>query len=142
LQIDARELLRDKPSYTYDTLLQLRAELGDAISLILCMGADAFVGLPTWYRWQELIQLAHIVVITRPGWTLPESGDAQSLLNKHQGDVESLSRASAGSILLQNLRLLPVSATDIRAQIQAGHSAQFLVPDSVWKYILVNELYR
>ena len=86
LQLDERELRRDKPSYTYDTLMELRAELGDDVSLVLCMGADAFSGLPNWYCWQELIRLAHLVVIARPGWNIPESGDARDLLDKYQGE--------------------------------------------------------
>jgi nicotinate-nucleotide adenylyltransferase len=142
LQVDERELQRDKPSYTYDTLVELRAELGSEVSLVLCMGADAFAGLPTWHRWQELIHLAHIVVIARPGWAIPESGDARDLLNKHQGEQTHLEESAAGSIVLQSPRLLPISATDIRAHIQAGTSAQFLVPDAVWNYIKANQLYR
>lgn len=142
LQLDERELLRDKPSYTYDTLLELRAELGSEVSLALCMGADAFAGLPNWYCWQELIRLAHIVVIARPGWNIPASGDARDLLDKYQGEPKCLTEAAAGSIVLQSPRLLPISATEIRQQIQAGPSAQFLVPDAVWNYIKANQLYR
>jgi len=142
LQLDERELQRDKPSYTYDTLLELRAELGSEVSLVLCMGEDAFAGLPNWYCWQELIGLAHIVVIARPGWAIPESGDARDLLDKYQGEPKRLTEAVAGSIVLQSPRLLPISATEIRQQIQAGTSAQFLVPDAVWNYIKANQLYR
>ncbi len=142
LQLDERELQRDKPSYTYDTLLELRAELGAEVSLVLCMGEDAFAGLPNWYCWQELIRLAHIVVIARPGWAIPESGDARDLLNKQQRELKSLDCEPAGSIVLQSPRLLPISATEIRQQIQAGTSAQFLVPDAVWNYIKANQLYR
>jgi nicotinate-nucleotide adenylyltransferase len=142
LQLDERELQRDKPSYTYDTLLELRAELGSEVSLVLCMGEDAFAGLPNWYCWQELIRLAHMVVIARPGWNIPELGDARDLLNKHQRELKSLDCEPAGSIVLQSPRLLPISATEIRQQIQAGKSAQFLVPDAVWNYIKANQLYR
>ena len=147
LQLDERELQRDKPSYTYDTLLELRAELGSEVSLVLCMGEDAFAGLPNWYCWQELIRLAHIVVISRPGWAIPDSGEARDLLNKHQREPKSLSHEPfddepAGSIVLQSPRLLPISATEIRQQIQAGGSAQFLVPDAVWNYIKAKQLYR
>jgi nicotinate-nucleotide adenylyltransferase len=142
LQLDERELQRDKPSYTYDTLLELRAELGAEVSLVLCMGEDAFAGLPNWYCWQELIRLAHIVVIARPGWAIPESGDARDLLNKQQRELKSLDCEPSGSIVLQSPRLLPISATEIRQQIQAGTSAQFLVPDAVWNYIKAKQLYR
>jgi nicotinate-nucleotide adenylyltransferase len=142
LQLDTRELQRDKPSYTYDTLLELRADLGSEVSLVLCMGEDAFAGLASWYCWQELIRLAHIVVISRPGWTLPESGDVRGLLDKYQGEPRHLDEAAAGSIVLQSPRLLPISATEIRQQIQAGKSAQYLVPDAVWSYIKAKQLYR
>lgn len=142
LQLDERELQRAKPSYTYDTLLELRAELGGEVSLVLCMGEDAFAGLPNWYCWQELIQLAHIVVIARPGWSIPDSGEARNLLNKHLREAANLDNAPAGSIVLQSPRLLPISATEIRQQVQAGKSAQFLVPDAVWNYIKAKQLYR
>ena len=142
LQIDERELQRDKPSYTYDTLLELRAELGNEISLILCMGADAFTHLPTWHCWQKLITLAHIVVIARPGWNLPECGEAADLFASHQGQVSDLNDAAAGSIILVAPRLLPISATEIRTQIFSGESAQFLVPDAVGQYITEHNLYR
>jgi len=141
LQLDERELQRDKPSYTYETLLDLRAELGSEVSLVLCMGEDAFAGLPGWYCWQELIRLAHIAVIARPGWTVPESGEARDLLDRHERDARSLDESPAGAIVLQSPRLLPISATEIRQQIRAGKSAQFLVPDAVWNYIKANQLY-
>lgn len=141
LQLDKRELQRDKPSYTYDTLLELRAECGSDVSLVLCMGEDAFAGIGNWYCWQELIRLAHIVVIARPGWSIPDSGDARDLLNKHVREVKSLDEQPAGSIVLQSPRLLPISATEIRQQISAGKSAQFLVSDAVWNYIKTNHLY-
>ncbi len=142
LQLDERELQREKPSYTYDTLNELRAELGNDVSLVLCMGEDAFAGLPNWYCWQELIGLAHLVVIARPGWAIPELGEARDLLVKHQRDVKSLDHEPAGSIVLLSPRLLPISATEIRTQIKAGNSAQFLVPDAVWNYIRTHNLYR
>lgn len=141
LQLDERELQRDKPSYTYDTLQDFRHEFGADVSLVLCMGEDAFAGLSSWYRWQELIQLAHIVVIARPGWSIPETGEVRDLLNQYQGDVDALVINPAGSIVLQSLRLLPISATEIRQQISAGNSAQYLVPDGVWDYIKTQRLY-
>lgn len=142
LQLDERELWRERPSYTYETLLELRAELGNEVSLVLCMGADAFAGLPNWYCWQELIRLAHIVVIARPGWNLPDAGEAVDLLRQHQRELQALNYEAAGSIVLHAPRLLPISATEIRQQVHAGESAQFLVPDGVWRFINEQQLYR
>lgn len=142
LLLDERELVRNRPSYTYETLQELRAELGTEVSLVLCMGEDAFAGLPNWYCWQELIKLAHIVVIARPGWNLPDSSLAVDLLRKHQRDANSMNYEPAGSVVLQSPRLLPISATEIRQQIHKGESAQFLVSDAVWQYIKANQLYK
>jgi len=57
LRADARELQRSGPSYTYDTLISLRAEIGEQRPLVLVLGADAFAGLPTWHRWREINRL-------------------------------------------------------------------------------------
>ena len=65
LTVDARELARDKPSYTIDTLESLRAELGSEAQLFLMVGWDAFCGLPTWHRWDELLQHCHMLVLQR-----------------------------------------------------------------------------
>lgn len=142
LQMDEREIWRDRPSYTYETLLELRAELGADVSVVLCMGADAFSGVHTWFCWQELIHLAHIVVVARPGWNLPEFGPMVELLHKHQREQNSLDYEPAGSIVLMSPRLLPISATEIRQQIHHKKSAQFLVTDAVWQYIQTNHLYE
>ena len=142
LVIDERELRRNKPSYTYDTLCELRAEVGPDISLCLCMGMDSFATLDTWHNWAQLLRLAHIVVVARPGWLLPESGAVAELLDLHRCPTDAIARRAAGAIVLCEQRLIPVSATDIRAQIHAGSSPQFLVPDGVWNYIRSHQLYQ
>lgn len=142
LVIDKRELQRDKPSYTYDTLCELRAELGADPSLCLCMGMDSFVTLDSWHNWAQLLHLANIVVVARPGWFLPESGAVADLLNLHRRHSDAIVQQAAGVIVVLEQRLLPISATDIRAQIRAGHSPQFLVPDAVWSYMRSHQLYQ
>ena len=66
LTLDTRELERSGPSYTVDTLAELRAELGQR-ALVLLVGADMFAQLPAWDRWHELFDLAHVGVLSRPG---------------------------------------------------------------------------
>src|SRR5262245_56588121 len=70
--VDDRELKRTGPSYTFDTLTELRSERGAAQPLCLLVGADAFLEIATWHRWTELFGLAHVVVAHRPGFS-PES---------------------------------------------------------------------
>lgn len=142
LVVDTRELQRNKPSYTYDTLRELRAQVGDQVSLCLCMGMDSFATIDSWHNWDQLLQLAHIVVVARPGWFLPESGAIANLLQAQRADVAVIAQQPAGAIVILEQRLLAISATDIRAQIHAGNSPQFLVPDPVWNYIRAHELYQ
>ena len=66
-QVDDRELHRAGPSWTIDTLVDLRREIGDAAPLAILIGADSFLGLPTWRSWQSLTDFAHIVIAERPG---------------------------------------------------------------------------
>lgn len=66
LTVDPRELQRDKPSYTIDTLESVRAELAADDQLFMLIGWDAFCGLPTWHRWEALLDHCHIVVLQRP----------------------------------------------------------------------------
>lgn len=142
LTLDERELRRDEPSYTFDTLRSLRDELGPDVSLLWALGTDAFAALDTWNRWQELLDYTHLVVIERPGFSLPQTGAVAELLQRHRAPVTALSELPAGAIVLPSLRLLDISATDIRGQVAIGESVQFLIPESVRRYILAEGLYR
>lgn len=142
LTLDERELRRDQPSYTFDTLCSLRAELGADVSLIWVMGTDAFAALDSWNRWQELLDYTHLAVIERPGFLLPETGPVAAFLHRHRAPMDVVDELPGGSIVLPSLRLLDISATDIRAQLGKGESPQFLIPDSVRRYILAEGLYR
>lgn len=144
LEVDPRELQRSGPSYMVDTLASLRTELGET-PLCLCLGVDAFLGLPDWHRWERLLELAHVVVAHRPGWSLGGSlPDAlETLLREHLREgAAALTGAPAGSIVLQPVTPLAISATAIRECIAAGRSARYLLPDPVWHYILEQKLYR
>lgn len=143
LRVDTRELERSGPSYMVDTLRSLREELGPT-PVCLLLGVDAFLGLPGWYCWQELIGLAHLVVMHRPGWSLG-SADAQltALLAEHKADSASaLAQSAAGRILLQPVTQLDISATALRELIAAGRSPRYLLPEAVWDYIRAQGLYR
>ncbi|GAB4289281.1 MAG: nicotinate-nucleotide adenylyltransferase [Thiohalomonadaceae bacterium] len=142
LRVDRRELERSGPSYMVDTLASLRAELG-AAPLCLLLGSDAFLGLPQWHRWRELLQLAHLVVLHRPGWTLESVPVplAEVLAAHRLATAAALTARPAGGILLQPVTPLDISATAIRAQIAAGRSPRYLLPDAVWDYIRRRDLY-
>lgn len=138
---DGRELERNGPSYTVDTLIDLRDEHPSA-ALCLLLGMDAFLGLQTWDRWQQLFELAHIVVAHRPGWPVPKVGPLGNLIRDRRTESAlDLSRTPAGRIHVEVVTQLEISATELRNGIRAGESPRYLVPESVRHIILETECY-
>lgn len=139
---DNRELRRPGPSYTVDTLMELRAEHGDR-PLCLILGADAFAGLASWHRWREVPGLAHVVVVQRPGHDLPAAGPAGDLLAaRRAASPAELVAAPAGRVLLQPVTPLEIAASAIRALVARGGDPAFLVPDAVRDLIRATGCYR
>lgn len=139
--IDERELRRDGPSWTVDTLHSLRAEVGDR-PLCLLIGMDAFAKLDTWHRWEALLDLAHLVVMGRPQAIAGPSAAVQALLERHEiPDPQLLRRASAGHIFRCAVTQIGISATGIRSLIARGRSPRYLLPEPVLDYIRRERLY-
>ena len=138
LSIDTREAERDEPSYTVNTLASYRAE-HPAAALLLFMGMDAFDNFTRWYEWQKILEVAHLVLVERPGSTL--GGDELQLLKERQvnsvDDADSLS----GSILLQSVTQIDISATRIRQLVSQNGDISYLVTDAVRRYIKNEGLY-
>lgn len=144
--LDTRELEREGPSYTFDTLTALREELGQQASICLLLGGDAFLALTTWRRWQELAELAHIVVAHRPGAVPSEAAMPEALRalwqkcgTKNPADLAAI---PSGHMLLHPITALDISASAIREQLQQGHSPRYLLPDVVLDYIQTHHLYQ
>jgi nicotinate-nucleotide adenylyltransferase len=141
-RIDTRELQRNGPSYTFDTLASLREELGDA-GLCLLMGMDAFRDLTTWHHWDELIGLCHLVVMTRPGADVPAGGELAGFIRRHRvTEGAGLRRQPAGLLLFQPVTALAISASRLRELLAAGLSPAFLMPEAVIEIINREGLYR
>ena len=136
--IDTRELDRSGPSYTVLSLEELREEYPDQ-PLCLALGLDAALGLTKWHRWREVLALAGIAVMRRPGWSLPEPlpqwwRDAQS----HPRD--SLP-TSGGWMRFVDIPPIDTAAAQIRADLMSGRSVEAKVPAAVARYIKEHELY-
>ena len=142
LACDSRELQREGKSYTIDSLIELRDELGADLGLYLVMGCDAVLTIDTWHRWRELLDWAHIVVIARPGWHLPHSGTVARWLASHELPAAAALERPAGGIIVEELRPLAISATEIRDLLAAGRSARYLLPEPVLDYIESHRLYQ
>ena len=131
LIVDDREVRRSGPSYSYDTLVTLRQDFPDR-PLGLIVGMDAFLNLPGWHRWDEILDLAHIVVAHRPGWRAPDYGPLGDLLaDRGTHKVESLHDSLAGLVHIHAVTQLEIASTDIRQLIAIGRNPRFLMPDSV-----------
>lgn len=129
--VDDRELQRDGPSYSVDTLTALRNEYPRR-PLALIIGMDAFLGLPRWYHWQKILELAHIVVAHRPGWRAPDMGPLGELLaERGTHRIGDLHDNQAGHIFIHDVTQLEISSSEIRDLVAAGRDPRFLLPDAV-----------
>jgi nicotinate-nucleotide adenylyltransferase len=128
---DDRELRRAGPSYSVDTLTALRQEFPPR-SLALMIGMDAFLGLPKWHRWRDILHLAHIVIAHRPGWRAPDMGPLGEILaERGTHRIDDLHETTAGHIYIHDVTQLEISSTDIRELIAGGRDPIFLMPDDV-----------
>jgi nicotinate-nucleotide adenylyltransferase len=146
--LDEREILKPTPAYTVETLAELRQELGAAQPLCLLLGADAFLGLMTWHRWQALFDFAHIAVAQRPGFSLSAWEDTmpealkKEFQRRLQVSPQNLKETPAGSVVTFSITALDISATAIRNAIKSGKNPRYLLPDEVLQYIQQNYLYQ
>lgn len=141
--LDERELKRSGPSYSIDTLQNLRDEMGKDASICLLLGGDAFCRFNTWHRWDEILGFCHIVLVERPATTkqaLPPI--LQELLHNHYTEnIDDFASSPAGLITMQRITALDISATRIREEFKRGVSPRYLLPDVVIDYIRVQRLY-
>lgn len=146
-QADDREIRRAGICYTFDTLNELRAELGTR-PLCLLMGSDAFCALTGWHRWEELFDLAHIVIAHRPGFSPQQlqsslPGPLRKIyLQRLTASPGILRRDSGGAVYVREVTALDIAATQIRGLLAGGGSARYLVPEAVLDYIDRNRLYK
>ncbi len=132
LKLDTRELDRDGPSYTVDTLVSLREEIGARRPLVLLIGADAFASLPTWHRWRELFDLAHVGVLTRPGHVPPLPEElSEAIASREVKYAHILREQPAGHVFRITITPLEIAATRIRQLLRLGGEPRWLLPDAL-----------
>jgi nicotinate-nucleotide adenylyltransferase len=144
LRVDRRELLRDTPSYTIDTLRELRAKHGDAAPLAFLIGADSLHDFATWKEPEALLAGAHWVVAERPGSALDEHlpPEVARLVGvRWTLNAAALRESPGGRVLRLRQPLQGESATQIRRRIAAGETWHHLLPLAVSRYIVEHGLY-
>jgi nicotinate-nucleotide adenylyltransferase len=155
LRLDLMEIERharddSRRSWSVDTLRALRDGSDAQAPIAWLIGADSFIGLPTWKCWRELFELTHFIVADRPGSPL-EGGLAEDKLpaeleqvleGRRAREPAALRRAPAGRVLFMHQPLQPESATELRQRITAGLPWRSLVPAAVADYIAQHRLYE
>lgn len=140
--VDERELRKDTPSYSVESLRELRREVGPDRPLIFIMGMDAFCGFCNWYHWQDILTQCHLWIGHRPGSITPDiQQPAGELLQQRIAHAAALTHSPSGRIHVQSTVALDISATYLRQQLQQGFSPRFLLPESVSDYIETHGLY-
>ena len=143
--VDDRELRREGPTYSYDTLAEIRAERGPDLPIVFLLGSDAFAKIDTWHRWTELFDLAHFAVAIRandenwfskgPG-AFPKEVWPRITLN-----LRELQSVPAGRIMTFSMTPIAISSTAIRTLAGEGASIRYLCPDSVVEYVRQHQIY-
>jgi|TARA_B110000503_G_scaffold53778_1_gene86331 nicotinate-nucleotide adenylyltransferase len=143
LVADDIEIGRSGPSYTLDTLLEIRGRLGAEVSICLCLGMDSFADIDAWNNWRSLLDIAHIVVAKRPGWGEPKNKEVLKFTQEYRAtNTEQFHEVPAGKIFIMEMTPLHISSTDIRSALLQKKSTSWLLPDTVANYIKENELYQ
>jgi nicotinate-nucleotide adenylyltransferase len=115
---------RPGPTYTIDTLRDVRAAMDDSVELFFITGADALTQIFTWRDVEELFAIAHFVGVTRPGHALTDPGLPE------------------GRISLVEVPALAISSSDVRERVKSQRPVWYLVPDGVVQYIGKRNLYQ
>jgi len=130
LVADDREIKREGPSYTIDTLLELK-KWRPRTPLVLLLGADAFAHFHTWHMWKEILEIAHLAVVSRPGSSLLPPVEADILQGRHTDTAEAFRTVPAGLWMELPLPLMEISSTRIRRLLKAEASVRGLLPDAI-----------
>lgn len=142
-QLDLREIKRDTPSYMVETLSSFRVDNKDA-SITLILGFDAFLLLAQWHQWEEIIQLANLLIINRtPFAQCPITKPVQELLNNHETEEkEALLTQKSGIIYLFDAGDYEISSTDIRKALSTNKKTKTMLPKEIYQYIKQRRLYQ
>ncbi|XYX39649.1 nicotinate-nucleotide adenylyltransferase [Candidatus Erwinia dacicola] len=143
-ELDMREMQRSTPSYTLETLEELRAERGPRQPLAFIIGQDSLLTIHKWHRWQELLSFCHLLVCQRPGYRSEmETPELQRWRDEHlTRDALLLQQTPAGKVFLAETPLVDISATEIRTRRHQDKSSSDLLPSAVSDYIDREGLYR
>jgi nicotinate-nucleotide adenylyltransferase len=147
VKIDTSEIERKTPTYTVETLRELRATLGPDASIVFLMGADQLQKLDSWRDWQDLFALANFGVAARPGYRLDAAALPPAVareLAPRLATPEEVRASKAGKVCLVHTLAVDISATEVRAALKENAAAKVsaLLAPQVLDYIQQHHLYK
>ena len=139
--LDLREMQRDGISYTVDTLEEVRAELGPDQPLAFLLGHDVFLEITDWHCDERIMELAHLIVLSRDDNTIP---DNHRLVLQSGGWslLQDLIETPAGKLCQFHNQRVDLSSSQVRNHLANGEEPRYLLPATVWQYIQRHNLYR
>ncbi len=141
LALDSREIARGTPSFTIDSLRELRAELPQT-PLAWVIGSDNLSAVQRWKDFADYSSLCHLIVLGRPGHLMAQAEGLLRVGFERVEQLPALYEAPCGRLLCLNLNALEVSSSYLRDCLETGRSIRYLVPDAVMHYICDNAVYR
>ena len=142
ISVDCRELTRHSPSYTIDTLKEMKIQY-PSTPICFIMGMDSLMSFDTWHQWQNILNYCHLIISQRPGWQGQFNHLVQKTVDLHKTSIkQDLHDLPYGKIYFQDTSQLDISSTQIRKLIYNKKSINYLVPEAVNDYIKKHNLYR
>lgn len=142
LEVSDLEVIRSGPSYTLDTLKEIKDLEGHG-EISLALGADAYAEIATWHRPDEVLAMAHVVVLTRPGFEVDLKEPLPEGIRERYREEDGVDlRGADTTIRSMAVTGMDISASRIRAMVASGKSVRYLVHDGVYRYIVEKGLYR
>lgn len=138
-EVNEMEISREGPSTTIPTLEVLH-QTYPTTPICLILGIDAFLKIPKWHRWTDLLELAHLVVMSRPGVVL-QTEQPTWWTPAVTTDLELVHQSSAGSIVMLEVPAMDIAASDIRERLRLGDDVSSCMPVAVFEYIRAHQLY-
>ena len=143
LTSDDLELRKSTPSYSIETVQQIRQQVGEETPLFFCIGMDSLLTIDSWHHWQQLLDYCHLAICPRPGYKLPIKGHLAEWIEQNLcDDIERVKTLAQGCLHLCKIPLKDISSTAIRDSIKCAESIDHLTPKSVVNFITKHSLYE
>ena len=141
LKIDDRELIKNSPSFAYETLLELKRDYPED-NFLWIMGTDSFDGIATWYSYKKFVNESNLLILQRPNLNIQTSNPFESEIKKMKRIAKTDFEDGTTSIFLLDIEPIEITSTEIRKMVANNENIAELVHPKVNKLIQRNNLYQ